>query len=61
MFSLEHVDSRLYPIQIEFKFSGYPEIESFTFFSGTDFSVKLILNWTNSKLEVITMAEPSFW
>lgn len=60
MFSLELVERRLSPIQMELRFYGSPEMASFTFFSGTDFSVKFILNWTNNKLEVITIAEPYF-
>lgn len=58
---MEQVDNKLSPIHIELKFYGSPEIDSFTFFSGTDFSVKLILNCTSNRLEVMTIAEPSFW
>ena len=61
MFSLEHVERRLSPIQMEVKFSGSPDMASLTFFSGTDFSVKFILNWTSNKFDVITIAEPYFW
>lgn len=60
MFSLEHVESKLSPIQIELKFSGYPEIDNLTFFSGIAFYVKFILNCTSNKFDVMTIADPSF-